>query len=103
MPIMKARMKQEIEKLFSQLLKTTHTPSFNKIYKSICLMLMPVKNLILEMVQGTRIPWKAGKENKLGLSGLNDLFRFAPWTHIYLGVHIKFIIKIGKPCTKCNG
>jgi hypothetical protein len=55
------------------------------------------------MVQGTRIPLKAGKENKLGLSGLNDLFRFAPWTYIYLGVHNTIILKIGKPYTKCNG
>jgi hypothetical protein len=55
------------------------------------------------MVMGTRIPWEAEEENKLGLSGLNDLFRFAPWSYIYLGVHIEFIIKIGKPCTKCNG
>jgi hypothetical protein len=55
------------------------------------------------MVQGTRIPWNAQEENKLGLSGLIDLSQFAPWTHINLGIHIEFILKIGKPCTKCNG
>jgi hypothetical protein len=59
--------------------------------------------LILEMVQGTRIPWNAGEENKLGLSGLKNLFGFAPWTHVYLGIHIEFIHKIVKPYTKCNG
>ena len=52
------------------------------------------KDLGLEMVQGTRIPWNAGEVNKLGLSGLKNLFGFAPWTHVYLGIHIEFIYKI---------
>ena len=52
------------------------------------------ENLFLKTVKGTRIPWKAGEENKLGLSGLNDLFRCTPCTYIYLSVHIEFILKI---------
>ena len=58
-----------------------NTDPFHRQYLSTHLLLSDAgDNLILEMVQGTRIPWKTGEENKLGLSGLNDLYRFAPWT-----------------------
>ena len=54
------------------------------------------------MVLGTRIPRKTGEENNAALSGLQDLYTLAPWTHIDLGVHLQFIYKIGKPWSKCN-
>ena len=59
-------------------------------------------DLFLEMVKGTRIPWNAGEKHTLGLSGLIDLYQFAPWTYSDLNVHNKILHKIGKPYSKCN-